>query len=82
MEKKVIGKLALSQLAKKELTQRQMGNVKGGKHLIVCTCGCCYADSGGSSTQVNRNANCELDTTTLCGEILDSIIAPDTSFCY
>jgi len=82
MEKKKNSKLALSQMAKKELTQRQMGMLKGGKHLVYCTCGCCYQDSGGSSTVDNRNANCKLNMTTMCNDEKEIIVAPDTSFCY
>ena len=52
---KKISKLVLSQIAKKELTQRQQGLIKGGKG---CSCGCCYKDSGGSSSDVNGGANC------------------------
>ena len=55
---KKISKLVLNQIAKKELTQRQQGFIKGGRH--GCTCGCCYAGSGGGSSQTdNWIANCE-----------------------
>ena len=57
-------RMVLSQLAKKELNQRQMSKIKGGGN---CSCGCCYAgEAGGSSSFENRDANCALNTTTLC----------------
>lgn len=43
--------LALSQIAKKELSRRQMKYVKGGK---TCFCGCCYYPEQGSG-DVNAN---------------------------
>ena len=61
---KKIDKMTLSQLAKKELTKRQQGLIKGGRYN--CTCGCCYADSEGSSVEDNSNANCDGHQTTYC----------------
>ena len=49
---KKIDKMVLNQISKKELTQRQMGRVKGGRGN--CTCGCC----GSSSVEANGDANC------------------------
>ena len=51
---KKISKLVLSQIARKELSQRQQRTIKGGRH---CTCGCCYAGSGGSNTDWNGCTN-------------------------
>ena len=57
--------MTLSQLAKKELTKRQQGLIKGGRGN--CTCGCCYAgDGGGSSIVDNAVANCKDNKTTYC----------------
>lgn len=55
---KKINKLVLNQLAKKELTQRQQGLIKGGG-AGTCPCGCCYGNSGGSDTVDNGEANCQ-----------------------
>ncbi|MGQ1911716.1 TIGR04149 family rSAM-modified RiPP [Marinifilum sp. RC60d5] len=37
-----------------KLSEKQMSKMHGG---ASCTCGCFYADSGGSSTNANGNAN-------------------------
>ena len=37
-----------------ELNEKKMKAVKGGRY---CCCACAYADSGGSSTVDNRDAN-------------------------
>jgi len=63
---KKIETLVLNQIAKKELSQRQLGKVKGGR--ISCLCGCCYAgDAGGSSTTNNGDANCSAGKYSTCG---------------
>jgi len=65
---KKIETLVLNQIAKKELSQRQMWRVKAGK---ACTCGCCYAGSGGGSDSVtNGFANCDGNKKTYCEEIM------------
>ena len=61
---KKVEKLVLNQMAKKELSQRQQVMIKGGRNL--CTCGCCYANSGGSDTTDNGLANCESSKNTFC----------------
>jgi len=58
-----ISKLALNQVAKKELSQRQLGKIKAGKG---CTCGCCYVNSGGSNSAINGTANCRGEFHTYC----------------
>ena len=60
-------RMVLSQLAKKELTQRQMGRIKGGRN--TCTCGCCYVENGGSDCVDNGYANCVTNKTTTCSVI-------------
>ena len=53
---KKIDRIVLGQLAKKELTQRQLGKIKGGN---LCTCGCCYYPNGGGADGVtNGDTNC------------------------
>lgn len=47
-------KIKLNNLAKNNLDNREMKELKGGN---VCGCGCCYAGSGGSSTEANGSAN-------------------------
>ena len=59
---KKIDKLVLNQISKKELTQRQLGRVKGGR---ACACGCCYANSGGS------------DNVDKAKQIVPAILLPD-----
>ncbi len=39
-----------------ELEEKKMQFVKGGRY---CCCACAYADSGGSSSSANRDANYE-----------------------
>lgn len=58
--------LVLNQLAKKELSQRQQTMIKGGRS---CTCGCCYASSGGSDTTDNGYANCISGLNTKCSDL-------------
>ena len=60
-----VEKMVLNQLAKKELSRRQMGKIKGGRN---CTCGCCYYDTEGSSIVDNAYANCIDGKTTYCGD--------------
>ncbi|ATR96311.1 MULTISPECIES: TIGR04149 family rSAM-modified RiPP [Bacteroidales] len=47
-------KIKLNKLAENSLANREMKKIKGGN---CCTCGCMYANSGGSSSTDNRNAN-------------------------
>jgi natural product precursor len=47
-------KLKLNVLASESLSKIEMNQVKGGNS---CTCGCQYADKGGSSIEANCNAN-------------------------
>jgi len=60
---KKMSKLVLNQIAKKELTQRQQGSIKGGNS---CTCGCCYAENQGSEWDDNGQANCLGSKKTYC----------------
>ncbi len=54
---KKLSKLVLMNLEAKELSQRQMNQIKGGNS---CGCGCCYAGGGGgSSASDNGLANCK-----------------------
>ena len=56
--------LALSQIAKKELSRKQMQYVKGGKS---CTCGCCYyANEPDPSTNDAGYALCLNGSDTSC----------------
>jgi len=62
---KKIERLVLHYLAKKEIHHRQMGKLRGGKQR--CTCGCCYAGSGGGSdVDYNGCANWKEDKTSYC----------------
>jgi natural product precursor len=63
---KKLSKLVLFELESRELSGRQMKNVKGG--VNSCLCGCCYAGSGGSSDQNNGNANCRSSSYSPCGD--------------
>lgn len=49
-----IKKIKLNKLADNSLAQREMKGIKGG---ACCSCGCFYANQGGSSTQDNGVAN-------------------------
>ncbi len=50
--------LKLNKLNQNSLSKDQMKKVRGGESNL-CTCGCCYAGSGGSSTVDNAIANNE-----------------------
>jgi natural product precursor len=53
--------LKLNKLSAQNLTDRQMGKIKGGSDCIVlktCSCGCQQANNGGSSIADNSSANC------------------------
>lgn len=52
-------KIKLSDQVDCELREREMYMLRGGNgdDLNVCTCGCAYADCGGSTTEDNANAN-------------------------
>jgi natural product precursor len=61
---KRLSKILLSKLEEKELTQREMKKITGGKS---CSCGCCYEGSpGGSTTEDNGGANCKSSFTKTC----------------
>ena len=50
--------LKLNKLNQSILNKDQMKKVRGGD-FHVCSCGCCYANNGGSSTADNAIANNE-----------------------
>lgn len=52
---KKLSKMTLVDLESKELSQRQMSQVKGGNS---CGCGCCYSPPGGASSTDNGLSNC------------------------
>ena len=56
---KKLSKLVLMNLEAKELSQRQMNQIRGGEYKS-CGCGCCYAGDkgGGSSSDDNGLTNC------------------------
>jgi natural product precursor len=58
---KKLNKLVLGELAKKELSQREQNNIRGGN---VCGCGCCYAQMG--DTNYSGGANCGHDMVSAC----------------
>ena len=59
-------KIKLSNQIECELREREMNLIFGGttNDPFICSCGCNYADSGGSSSVVNgvANANSEKDS--------------------
>ncbi|GHV34145.1 hypothetical protein FACS1894178_1080 [Bacteroidia bacterium] len=50
--------LKLNKLEERNLSEKQMNNIKGGEPH-KCGCGCCYANSGGSSVCANGKANAQ-----------------------
>ena len=52
-------KISLTNLSKKEMRETKAGAVELPEICITpnCSCACCYANSGGSSTSVNCSAN-------------------------
>jgi natural product precursor len=57
--------LKLNVLASENLSKVEMNQVKGG---VCCSCSCAYAESGGSSTGDNANANYRLGTESETGD--------------
>ncbi|GHV34138.1 hypothetical protein FACS1894178_1050 [Bacteroidia bacterium] len=49
--------LKLNKLEERNLSEKQMNHIKGGGVGDPCGCGCCYADSGGSSVADNAWSN-------------------------
>jgi len=66
---KKIERLVLNQIAKKELSQRQIGKIKGGR--FSCACCCSYA-GGGTDSLGNGYGNCENATTCSSANIVVS----------
>jgi natural product precursor len=57
---KIMKNLKLNKLSARNLTDRQMDKIKGGDPCVLvrtCTCGCQYANSGGSSVSDNCSTN-------------------------
>ena len=46
--------LKLNTLVKNTMNEKEMQHIKGGRN---CSCGCCYANNGGSSVNDNALAN-------------------------
>lgn len=62
--------LKLNKLNK--ISEEMKNIIKGGYYpTATCTCGCCYADNGGSSVANNRDANYDKKTTTNCDYVKD-----------
>lgn len=58
---KKLNSLKLSHLSKAEMEKKEMHNLSGGQcNGLLCTCGCAYINTGGSSTYMNYNANMSL----------------------
>lgn len=51
--------IKLTKINDSVLTEQEMSNIRGGKTMATtnCSCACRYANSGGSSTSANGNAN-------------------------
>lgn len=58
--------LKLNKLNANQLTKEQMREIVGGENPHTCTCGCCYANDGGSNTSDNGIANYESRLQTGC----------------
>lgn len=61
--------IKLNKLADNRLTEKEMEKTTGGNY---CTCGCCYANNGGSSTSGNAGANYGSNLTTKCAEVKET----------
>ncbi len=48
--------LKLNQIENQRLSKKALNNLKGGEG-VYCTCGCNYANQGGSSVDANGAAN-------------------------
>ncbi|MEG2514221.1 MAG: TIGR04149 family rSAM-modified RiPP [Bacteroidaceae bacterium] len=58
--------LKLNQIENSRLAKNEMKHIMGGRYTMIvgncvvsytCSCGCQYANSGGSSTDANKSAN-------------------------
>jgi hypothetical protein len=65
----VMSKIKLNKIGNFQLTNNEKQELKGGDVVLVCTCGCCYANDGGSSIQDNTAANTNEHKTTRCATI-------------
>ena len=69
LKRRTMKNLKLNRLAENKLSEKEMESINGGAmyyyrndpecrcQYLVCACGCQYANSGGSSTNANGNAN-------------------------
>lgn len=49
-------KLKINQIENQKLSEKALNNLKGGEG-VYCSCGCKYANQGGSSVDANGAAN-------------------------
>lgn len=49
-------KIKINQIANQKLSEKALNNLKGGE-AVYCSCGCKYANQGGSSVDANGAAN-------------------------
>ncbi|HAQ65164.1 MAG TPA: rSAM-modified peptide [Bacteroidales bacterium] len=61
--------IKLNNLNQGQLSKEQMNAVAGGES-VTCSCGCCYANNGGSSVSDNLNANISGGLATKCDPII------------
>ncbi len=61
--------IKLNKLNMNRLSREQLNAIKGGASGYKCSCGCCYANQGGSNSTDNLIANYDYATTTKCDEI-------------
>lgn len=49
----------INEMSKQRLSKKEMSLISGGdgNGVVICSCGCQYADSGGSSINANCAAN-------------------------
>ncbi|HAQ65162.1 MAG TPA: hypothetical protein DCR43_04820 [Bacteroidales bacterium] len=60
--------LKLNKLKTHDLPKDRMREIRGGNTDPVCSCGCCYVASGGSSIAENMTANYNGGLWTKCND--------------
>lgn len=53
---KEMKKIKINQIVNQKLSEKALNNLKGGE-AVYCSCGCKYANQGGSSVDANGAAN-------------------------
>jgi hypothetical protein len=62
--------IKLNKIENSQLNNNEKLELRGGAATPDCTCGCCYANDGGSSVEDNAMANTKLGIPTKCKKVV------------